>query len=490
MKISNLIFVGFLLILVMFSAATYMNFRQAEQVNENSEFISRSSTIIRQSNRFQRNILNMISGLRGYLFTGENYFIQAYDSAARENVDILNELFILVPDSSLQRSALEEIRFMNTQWLSSFAEPLLQAKKVAGSSDSSQRAFSNIYREKLLGGAEANFNRRLQKKLRDFTNYEYTLRDARKAELTAAVQFTRKISFYLTTLSIVIGFAIAVLLTYRISSRILKMVKLADNIAAGNYQPQEIDVGKDELSNLAISLNHMAKVLSENIALLERKNDELSQFAHIASHDLKAPLRGIDNVITWIQEDHSHELPPKVAEYIELIKGRLIRAENLIQGILLYSRVGRELPEREQVDLNQLISETIESIAPDTQLTIIVQDDLPVINTERIPLQQIISNLVSNAIKHHNKSNGKVEIRVVDKGSYLVFHVKDDGPGIERIYHEKIFQIFQTLHERDSFESTGVGLAIVKKILDDRKQQINLVSSAGKGSDFSFTWPK
>jgi signal transduction histidine kinase len=490
MKISNLIFVGFLLILIMFSAATYMNFRQAEQVNENSEFISRSSTVIRQSNRFQRNILNMISGLRGYLFTGENYFIQAYDSAALENVDILNELFVLVADSSLQRNALEEIRFMNTQWLSSFAEPLLQAKKAAGTSDSSREAFSRMYREKLLGGAEATFNRRLQQKLRDFTNFEYTQRDLRKTELTAAVQFTRRISFYLTTFSIVIGFAIAVFLAYRISSRILKMVRLADNIAAGNYQPQEIDVGKDELSGLATSLNHMAKVLSENITLLERKNDELSQFAHIVSHDLKAPLRGIDNVVTWIQEDHSHELTPKVAEYVQLIKGRLIRAENLIQGILLYARVGRELPAREEVDLNQLIHETIESIAPDTKLTIMVQDDLPVITTERIPLQQIISNLVSNAIKYHDKPNGKVEIRLQDKGSYLIFHVKDDGPGIDKIYHEKIFQIFQTLRERDSFESTGVGLAIVKKILDDRKQSIRVVSSAGKGSDFSFTWPK
>src|SRR3990170_1697929 len=145
MKISYLIFLSFLFILLLFSITTYINFRQSEQVRENSQWVDNSTTIIRNSNRFQRNILNMISGLRGYLFTGENYFIQTYDSAALENVQILEELHALISDSSSQLKAFEEIKKLNDEWLLNFAIPLMNAKKVASNSDSSQMVFNKMY---------------------------------------------------------------------------------------------------------------------------------------------------------------------------------------------------------------------------------------------------------------------------------------------------------------------------------------------------------
>jgi signal transduction histidine kinase len=490
MKISHLIFVGFLLILILFSAATYINFRQAEKVNENNEFFGRSTDVIRQSNRFQRNMLNMISGLRGYLFTGENYFIQAYDSAAMENQTILAELSGMVGDSSRQARALVEIQRINNQWVNDYAKPLIEARKVASGSDSAQASFNRRYKENLSRGTDEMLSRRLQPIFRDFSNYEYNLRAVRKAELTNTILRTRQISFYLTTLSIIIGVAIAAFLAHRISSRILRMVNMADDIAKGNYSAHTEDKGNDELTGLARSLNHMAKTLAENISLLERKNEELGQFAHIVSHDLKAPLRGIDNVVTWIEEDHDHELTPKLKEYLQLIKGRLARAENLIQGILMYARIGREMPVKEPVDLNELLAEILENVVPNRVQNIEVQKNLPVIYTERIPLQQVLSNLISNSIKYHDKPSGRVVVRFEEKADVYGFSVADNGPGIDEAYHEKIFMIFQTLQERDTLESTGVGLAIVKKILDDRKQTIKVISTPGDGSTFSFTWPK
>jgi len=490
MKISNLIFLGFLLILILFSATTYINFRQTEKVNENSEFFARSAQIVRETNRFQRNILNMVSGLRGYLFTGENYFIEAYDSAANENVNILAELSTMIPDTSQQHRKLRQIHVLIDQWFSDFAEPLINAKRNAVSSDSGQVAFNKMYREKLSTGNEQAVNRRLQHVFRDFSNYEYSVRERRKADLTNSIRRTRQISFYLTTLSIVIGVAIAAFLAHRISTRIIRMVNMADDIAAGNYSATTEDKGHDELSRLARSLNHMSRVLSENITLLQRKNEELGQFAHIVSHDLKAPLRGIDNVVTWIEEDHSQELSAKMREYVQLIKGRLLRAESMIQGILSYARVGREMPVKEEVDLNILLQEIIDSIGTKPEHRILLPSDLPVVKTERIPLQQVLSNLITNAIKYHDKPDGQVKISFKDQGTHYRFFVEDNGPGIDKNYHEKIFVIFQTLQERDSFESTGVGLAIVKKILDDRKQSVQLISSPGEGSTFTFTWPK
>lgn len=490
MKISYLIFLGFLFILIMFTVTTYINYKQAEKVTENSEWFSNSTTVMRESNRFQRNILNMVSGLRGYLLSGENFFIQSYDSAAQENIQILKDLNTVIPDTSNQKALLRELTAFNDQWMLNFAQPLIEAKKASTQSDSSMNAYNALYREKLIVGNEQNINRRLQRRFRDFTNYEYQTREVRSKILSASIQQTRVITFYLNTFSIVIGFLISLFLAYRISTRIMEMVKMANTIASGNYEVQTADRGQDELSQLANSLNHMAEVLSENIRLLQRKNEELDQFAHIVSHDLKAPLRGIDNVITWIEEDYSTELPPKISEYIQLIKGRLLRAENMIRGILLYARVGKQRPEKEYTNLNTLLQDTIENLAIRPGLTVDVQKNLPEIYTERIPLQQVLSNLISNAVKYHDKRDGYVKVSLNDRGEYCEFSVEDNGPGILKTYHEKIFAIFQTLQERDSFESTGVGLAIVKKILDDRKQKITVKSEPGKGTVFSFTWPK
>jgi signal transduction histidine kinase len=487
MKISYLIFFSFLFILLLFSTTTYINFEQSEEVRENSEWVERSTTIIRSSNRFQRNILNMISGLRGYLFSGENYFIQAYDSAKVENETILLELSSLIPDSSKQTAILKEIQNINNQWLTNFSLPLIEAKKQAGDSDSSLVSFNKLYREKQAAGSERSLNRQLQDKIRAFLNNEYDSREARMKLLDESVQQTRNISFYLTTLSIVVGSIISIFLAYSISTRIMMMAKMANEIAKGNYEVSTKESGKDELSYLARSLNNMAIVLKENITLLQRKNQELDQFAHIVSHDLKAPLRGIDNVISWIEEDHANEIPPKLTEYFQIIKGRLIRAENLIMGILSYARVGKEKVEKQDVDVNLLVDEITESLPPHR---IVVPKKLPVLFTEKLPLLQVFTNLIGNAIKHNEKTPGTIKIYHEDHDTHYEFFVEDNGPGIASNYHDKIFVIFQTLQERDSVENTGVGLAIVKKILDERHQTIEVRSEPGQGSIFSFTWDK
>lgn len=268
------------------------------------------------------------------------------------------------------------------------------------------------------------------------------------------------------------------------------MVRMADSIAAGNYNVSTEETGKDELSGLARSLNYMAKTLSSNINELTKKNRELDQFAHIVSHDMKAPLRGIDNVVSWIEEDHKDELTPKVAEYIHLIKGRVIRGESLIQGLLSYARVGKEEEGEEKIDTKALLNEVLENFSLKEGTTIKISENMPVIYSVKLPLLQVFSNLIDNALKYNDKTNGLVKVYHKEYPGHWEFFVSDNGPGISKNYHEKIFMIFQTLKERDSFESTGVGLAIVKKILDSRGEEIKLESEAGTGSIFSFTWKK
>lgn len=490
MKISYYIFFSFLFILLLFSLTTYINFRQSEDVKENAEYVSRSTVIIRNSARFQRNILNMVSGLRGYLLTGETYFVQAFDSATVENQSILKELSLLIPDTSKQKQALNEIEALNSKWVNKFAYPLRQAKMMSGVSNKDLAAFNKLYREKIYNSNEKDINIQLQEKFREFSNYEYASRDSKKLKLAQSVQSTKNLSFTLTSFSIIAGFIIAGLLAYSISNRILKMVHMSNSIAAGNYNVFMKDKGRDELSKLAASLNHMARMLSENISLLKRKNEELDQFAHVVSHDLKAPLRGVDNVVSWIEEDHGHELSPKVQEYLQMIKGRVVRGENLIQGILSYARVGKNIPEKEAVDVGALINEIAETLSFRPGLSLKVEANLPVLHTQKFPLLQVFANLIGNAIKYHDKASGTIKVYHKEHPNHYAFFVEDDGPGIAKNYHDKIFIIFQTLQERDSFESTGVGLAIVKKILEARKEKIQVASTPGNGAIFSFTWSK
>jgi signal transduction histidine kinase len=490
MKISFIIFIGFSVILVLFSITTYVNYRQSQVVNEDLEWVSNSQLIIRHTSRFQRNIVEMQSNLRGFLLTGEPLFLVPYQAAVTENADLGKELLTLIPDSSDQKQELKDIQQYYFRWQQEFANPLIAARKNVAISDSAEHAFTQLQTSQLRSQTEQAINDQIREKFKEFNNYEYTLRSKRKENLNASVANTRYISLSLTSTSILIGLAIALYITFIISKRIRHMVDLADRLAKGNFKMLIEDKANDELSHLSQSLNGMARILDENISELERKNQELDRFAYVVSHDLKAPLRGIENASSWIEEDFGDKLPAKVKEYLSMMRGRVRRMENLIGGILELSRIGKGKKRVEKVNLKHLVKEIVEMISPGPAMQITIQADLPTIHTERIPLQQILTNLISNAVKYHNRENGHISIRYRELEKHYEFTVSDDGPGIEPRYHEKIFIIFQTLQERDAIESTGVGLAIVKKILEDKKCSIQVVSDVGKGAAFTFTWPK
>jgi PAS domain S-box-containing protein len=226
------------------------------------------------------------------------------------------------------------------------------------------------------------------------------------------------------------------------------------------------------------------------IGALARSNRELDQFAYVASHDLKAPLRGIANLSQWIEEDLGENAPPEIAEKMTLVRGRVQRLEALIDGILQYSRAGRVRSTVEQVDVGALLNEVVELLAPPPEITVKIAPDMPVITTERTPLQQVFMNLISNAIKYNKHAGATVDISVRDAGSLYAFSVADNGPGIEPQYHERIFGIFQTLESRDRVEGTGIGLSVVKKTVELHGGSVSVDSALGEGATFTFEWPK
>jgi len=232
--------------------------------------------------------------------------------------------------------------------------------------------------------------------------------------------------------------------------------------------------------------------LADLALALERSNRELDSFAYAASHDLRAPLRGIANLAQWIEEDllGTGDLKEETREMLELMRVRMHRMEGLIEGLLHYSRAGRAHQEPEIVDVGRLVREVIDLLSPPPTVSISIERDLPTIQTERPMLQQVFMNLIGNAIKHANRADARVAITSRRVGPFYEFSIKDNGPGIAAEFHERIWGIFQTLEARDRVEGAGIGLALVKKIVESQKGRAWVESAPGTGATFRFLWKK
>src|SRR5262245_45084534 len=239
-------------------------------------------------------------------------------------------------------------------------------------------------------------------------------------------------------------------------------------------QPLKDDRGVYGLMSHAVDVTEQVRTrqeLSDLALALERSNRELDSFAYAASHDLRAPLRGIANLAQWIEEDLSSagELRSETREMLELMRGRMHRMEDLIEGLLQYSRAGRVHKTPEMVDVGTLVREVVDLISPAESVSVRISDDLPTIRTERLLLQQVFMNLIGNAIKHSNRPDPVVDVGGRRVGPFYEFCVGDNGPGIAPDFHDRIWGVFQTLDTRDRVEGAGIGLALVKKIVESQK---------------------
>ncbi len=248
---------------------------------------------------------------------------------------------------------------------------------------------------------------------------------------------------------------------------------------------------KERTAKLAETNELLCFEIAERIRMekkLAASNEELADFAYVVSHDLKVPLRGITQLVDWLSTDYAETFDEDGREMMGLLTGQTRRMYNLIEGVLQYSRIGRDVEKERKVDLNWLVQETIECLAPPENIHITIEDKLPAVLREQTRIGQVFQNLLSNALKFMDKPEGRICLGCVDEGTHWLFSVADNGPGIEEKYQTRIFQMFQTLTPHDQVEDTGIGLALVKKNIEKMwGGQVWVKSTVGEGSTFYFT---
>lgn len=293
------------------------------------------------------------------------------------------------------------------------------------------------------------------------------------------------------------GVILSIIIGNMITGSIRKLDSAVKAISSGLKNTRVKINSKDEMGKLGAAFNHMLDNIekSRNELLnyseqLKKQNQELNQFSYVVSHDLKAPLRAIFKLSEWIEEDLKDNIQDETRKNLQTLRGRVFRLEALINGLLEYSKIGRTDVLLEKVDTKKMVEDILQMLNPPENIQVNIQENMPTVHTKKILLQQVFSNLINNAVKYNDKEQGLITVKSKDVGQFYTFVVEDNGIGIEKAYHEKIFAIFQTLEARDQVEGTGIGLSIVKKIIDEVGGTIIVESELNGGSKFMFTWPK
>lgn len=224
-------------------------------------------------------------------------------------------------------------------------------------------------------------------------------------------------------------------------------------------------------------------------SMLQQSNADLESFAYVASHDLKAPLRAVDNLSAWLEEDLADRLEPDEAEKMELLRGRVRRMEMLLDDLLSYSRASRAVHDIQEVNVGELVAELCQTqLELPAGFTLELSPDLPTLSTARIPLEQVFRNLISNAVKHHDRGEGRIEVSWAPHPHGHAFSVRDDGPGIPAEQRERVFGLFKTLRPRDEVEGSGIGLSLVQRLVKRYFGEVS-IEDAEPGARVTFTWP-
>ncbi|WP_445453756.1 sensor histidine kinase [Flavobacterium sp. 25HG05S-40] len=271
-------------------------------------------------------------------------------------------------------------------------------------------------------------------------------------------------------------------------NRNLESILNSMNLDASKFSNTDTLKSSEYIKQQAVEIIKINKQREELLANLEKQNQALNEYAHMVSHDLKAPLRSIDTLINWFMEDNATMMTDENKKSMLTILSNVEKMDLLIKGILVYSSVEKQEVEDRTIDLNILIDEVVRTIHVPNHITLTVNNTLPKVFGNQYRFNQLFQNLIQNAIKYNDKPAGTIEIGSTETETEIQFFIKDNGIGIAEKYQGKIFDVFSKLHSNDP--SSGIGLSIVKKIIDIYHGKIWLQSQENIGTTFYFTLPK
>ncbi len=288
------------------------------------------------------------------------------------------------------------------------------------------------------------------------------------------------------------GVSIMVFLYARVLRRISQGVELLSDavvrLGTGEFETPIESPGDEDIGIVFSALEQARLRLADTTLQMEQERADLDHFVYVASHDFKAPLRGIDNLAVWVEEDAGDVLNDEAKGHLQMLRKRVKRLETLLEDLLAYSRAGRQNVAIETVDVSEMIQTVVDDLNFGASITVNFVGDSPIIPSPKVPLEHVFTNLIANAAKHHDRDQGRIEVSGEINGSGYRFRVCDDGPGIPERFREKIFEMFQTLKPRDVVEGSGMGLAIAKRLVQSYNGAITVVRNEGRGTCFEFTW--
>ena len=462
----------------------YVNLASALKVSKAADA---TELIERELRNLREDLLDSETGQRGYLLTLEDRYLQPYRAGSRRAVERLQRLAQSLDASSTAGQQLPQIQRVVNAKLAELTQTVDLAAQ--GRRPEALLMVNSGLGQQLMDQFRAASQTALDDELRQLSQRRQAFLD----QLNNTLRWTLAAA--------AAALLLLALFTARVAAQLGKPVEALlqgiQSVSEGQLDQQVPVQSDDEVGRISQAFNELgfqlltARQARDQAQLeLERSNAELDSFAYVASHDLKAPLRGIRNLANWVREDIETQASDDTKNNLMLLSRRVDRLDSLLDSLLAYSRVGRKAVTAERVETGRLVAEVADYLAPPPGMVVEAVAPMPVVFAPKAPLELVLRNLIQNAIKHHDRSTGQVTVSGTQEGHWWVFSVQDDGPGIAPEFHERIFQMFQTLKSRDEVEGSGMGLAIVRKWVESQGGSIRVESTPPeRGTRFVIHWP-
>lgn len=430
-------------------------------------------------NSLQGALLNVETGIRGYALSGERRYLEPYNRGQRDAKTALEQL----KTDFTFASEVSSLTVKATSFLEDWALRSIGVIDRNGFDTSGQLEVISEGKDKL-----GDIRTQLESIFAGSEERRRVLREDNR-QLTRLVQGLPILVLFLALL----GFLFLMFGLKRLVLEPVEQLRIATaSLAQGDVAARVHIQSDDELGELSRTLNRSAEVLAEKNADLLRSNRELEQFAYVASHDLQEPLRMVSSYTQLLKKRYTGQLDAKADQYIEFAVDGASRMQRLIQDLLAFSRVGTHPLEPHETDLNAVVTDVGRSLklALEDVGGQLSHDALPPVWADRGQVSQILQNLIGNGLKFRREGvTPQVHVSAQPHGEMWQISVKDNGIGIDPDYFERIFIIFQRLHTKEQYSGSGIGLAIVKKIVERHGGKLWLESVGGEGSSFHFTLP-